>query len=67
MFALAVVIGRGLRYGIEGWLSRVYGAAAADVIRENGTVVSLWLLAAALGAALFFVWWKRHVRRRRAA
>jgi hypothetical protein len=67
MFALAVVIGRGLRYGIEGWLSRVYGAAAADMIKENATVVSLWLLAAVLGAGLFFVWWRRHVRRRSAA
>jgi membrane protein YqaA with SNARE-associated domain len=67
MFALAVVIGRGLRYGIEGWLARVYGAAAADLIKENATAVSLWLLAVAIAAGLVFVWWKRRVGRRTAA
>ena len=64
MFALAVVIGRGLRYGIEGWLARVYGAKAADLIKENATAVSLWLLAAAIAAGLVYVWWKRRVGRR---
>ncbi len=67
MFALAVAIGRGLRYGIEGWLSRVYGAAAADLIKENVTAVSLWLLATAAIAGLLFVWWRRRVGRRSAA
>ena len=67
MFALAVVIGRGLRYGIEGWLARVYGAKAADLIKENATAASLWLLAAAIGAGLAFIWWKRRVGRRTAA
>ena len=67
MFALAVLIGRGLRYGLEGWLSRVYGAAAADLIKENATAVSLWLLAVVVVGALCFVWWRWHVGRRRAA
>ena len=67
MFALAVAIGRGLRYGIEGWLARVYGAAAADLIKENATAVSLWLLAATIAAGLGFLWWKRRVGRRTAA
>ena len=67
MFALAVVIGRGLRYGIEGWLARVYGAAATDLIKDNATAVSLWLLAIAIAAGLVFVWWKRRVGRRTAA
>ena len=67
MFALAVAIGRGLRYGIEGWLSRVYGAAAADLIKANATAASLWLLALVLGAGLFFLWWRRRVGRRSAA
>ena len=67
MFALAVLIGRGLRYGIEGWLSRIYGAAAADLIKENATAASLWLLAFTLAVAVMFVWWKRRVGRRTAA
>ena len=67
MFALAVAIGRGLRYGIEGWLARVYGAKAADLIKENATAVSLWLLAVAIAAGLVFVWWRRRVGPRTAA
>jgi membrane protein YqaA with SNARE-associated domain len=67
MFALAVAIGRGLRYGIEGWLARVYGAAAADLIKANATAVSLWLLAFTIAAGVGFIWWKRRVGRRTAA
>jgi membrane protein YqaA with SNARE-associated domain len=66
-FALAVIIGRGLRYGIEGWLSRVYGAAAADVIRENMTAFSLWIIGLTLAGVLAGVFWQRRVRRRPAA
>jgi len=63
MFALAVAIGRALRYGLEGWLARVYGDVAAAFVRDNLTAVSLWLVGGALVAgAVFLVW-----RRRRAA
>ena len=67
MFALAVVIGRGLRYAIEGWLARVYGAAATDLIKENATAVSLWLLGLTIAAGLAFIWWRRRAGRRAAA
>lgn len=67
MFALAVVIGRGLRYGIEGWLSRVYGAEAADLIKENATAATLWLLGITLAGVLAAAWWQRRVARRPAA
>jgi len=66
-FVLAVVVGRGLRYGIEGWLSRVYGAAAADLIREHAVEVSFWLLGGVLVAVLSVLAWKRRNGRRRAA
>lgn len=65
--ALAVVIGRGLRYGIEGWLSRVYGAAAADLLREHWAAVSFWLLGGVLVAVLSVLAWRRRNGRRRAA
>jgi membrane protein YqaA with SNARE-associated domain len=63
MFALAVAGGRGLRYGLEGWLARVYGEQAATFIRDNVTTVSLWLLGGLMLAGAVFVVW----RRRRAA
>lgn len=63
MFALAVTIGRGIRYGLEGWLARLYGDEAAAFVRDNLTTVSLWLAGGALAACAVFVVW----RRRRAA
>lgn len=64
MFALAVLMGRGLRYGLEGWLSRVYGAAAVDLMQDHTAAVSLWLLGGAAAAGLgAFVWRRRAVRR----
>lgn len=67
MFALAVFIGRGLRYGIEGWLARVYGEAAVGLMRDNVTTVSLWLLGGVLALIVASVLWRRRVRRRAAA
>jgi membrane protein YqaA with SNARE-associated domain len=59
MFALAVALGRGIRYGLEGWLSKVYGAAVAAFMRDNLTTVSLWLLGGAVAAGVVFVVWRR--------
>jgi membrane protein YqaA with SNARE-associated domain len=62
-FALAVAIGRGIRYGLEGWLARVYGDEAAAFIRDNLATVTLWFVVAiAVVGSLFLLW-----RRRRAA
>jgi membrane protein YqaA with SNARE-associated domain len=52
-FALAVAIGRGIRYFGEGLLAVRYGDRAIVFVRENGTMVSLGvvvLLLVALGA-----------------
>jgi membrane protein DedA with SNARE-associated domain len=63
MFAVAVAAGRGIRYGLEGWLARVYGEQTSAFLRDNLTTVSLWLLGGlVLAGAVFVVW-----RRRRAA
>lgn len=59
MFALAVALGRAFRYGLEGWLSRVYGDVAAAFVRDNLTLVSLWLVGGALAATAVFVVWRR--------
>jgi len=66
-FALAVAIGRGVRYGVEGWLARVYGDAAVDIMKANATAVSLWLLGGAVVAVVATVLWRRRVTRRGAA
>ena len=66
-FALAVAIGRGLRYGVEGWLSRVYGPAAADIISDNVTTVSLAFLGITLVLAVAAILWQRRVRQGPAA
>ena len=62
-FALAVFIGRGLRYGIEAWLARVYGPAAADLMKDNVTAVSLWVIGGTLALVLVAYVWQRRVRR----
>ena len=59
MFALAVTLGRGIRYGLEGWLSKVYGEAVAAFMRDNLTTVSLWLLGGEAAAGVVFVVWRR--------
>ena len=58
-FALAVTIGRGVRYGLEGWLARVYGQAAAAFLRDNLTIVSVWAVGGLAVAASVFVVWRR--------
>lgn len=67
MFALSVVIGRGLRYGIEGWLARVYGEAAAQLVKDNMAAFAWWMLAGCLVAGAMVLVWRQRSGRRRAA
>jgi membrane protein YqaA with SNARE-associated domain len=67
VFALSVAIGRGLRYGIEGWLARVYGDAAAQLMKDNLTAFALWVLAGCLAAGAMVLVWRKRPGRRRAA
>jgi membrane protein YqaA with SNARE-associated domain len=65
-FALAIVIGRGVRYFLEGLLAVWYGDRAIGYIRENGTRVSLdavTLLVAGLVA--YLLWGKARAAWRR--
>jgi membrane protein DedA with SNARE-associated domain len=61
-FVLAIFMGRGIRFGIEAVLAVQYGDRALDLLKENGLVVLLVLVAAAVA----FVVWRRYSRRRRA-
>jgi membrane protein DedA with SNARE-associated domain len=56
-FGLAVVIGRAIRYFGQGYLAVLYGAQAAEFMRENGSVLGLGLAAAALlmGGLMLFL------------
>lgn len=59
-FILAVTLGRGLRYGVEAWLSYVYGEQATIFIRDNLSTALAWAAAAFVaGAILLFVWRRR--------
>jgi len=62
-FALAIAIGRGIRYFGQGYLAVLYGERAAAMVRENGAIVGLGLAALALiiGA---LVYWRQRSRGR---
>ena len=64
--AMAIAIGRGIRYTILGLLAYHYGDAAADYLAAHGTEASLALVAVlAAGFAVFLVWRKAQGRRNR--
>jgi membrane protein YqaA with SNARE-associated domain len=56
-FALAVVIGRGIRYFGQGFLAVRYGEQAAELVAEHGSTVGIVLAGVALiaGGAYFWV------------
>jgi membrane protein YqaA with SNARE-associated domain len=56
-FALAIAIGRGVRYFIEGLLAIRYGDRAITYIRENGTLVSLEAVALLVAGLVAYILW----------
>jgi membrane protein YqaA with SNARE-associated domain len=55
-FTTAIVIGRGLRYTVEGVLALWYGERAMAFIRENGSTVAIVLVAAiAIGFVIYLL------------
>ena len=64
-FLAAIAIGRGIRYFGQGYLAVLYGEAAAELVRDHGTVVGLALAAAALviGAAYYLIMRRRSTHR----
>jgi membrane protein YqaA with SNARE-associated domain len=57
-FALAIVIGRGIRYFGQGLLAVRYGAQAAELVAEHGSTVGLVLAGVALIAGAAYFWFK---------
>jgi len=58
-FAVAIGVGRGLRYFVEGLLAVWYGDMALHYIDEHGSQVALWAAILVLLGGLAAVWWRR--------
>ena len=58
-FALAIGIGRGIRYFGEGLLAVWYGDAALKFLETNGRAVSLWLAGILVAGVLGYVLWQK--------
>jgi membrane protein YqaA with SNARE-associated domain len=58
-FLIAVALGRGLRYLVEGVLAIKYGEQALTFVKDHGREASLWLVAAILAAGLVWFLWRR--------
>ncbi len=63
-FALALILGRGLRYFGEGMLALWYGEIAIEYLRANGRAVGVTLAAVVLTSAVGYGIWRRMRRRR---
>jgi membrane protein YqaA with SNARE-associated domain len=62
-FGLALLVGRGARFLMVGWLGAMYGAAAEAYLRKNLAWVSLVTIAVVLGLTFLY----RRVNARRSA
>ena len=55
-FSTAILIGRGLRYTVEGLLALWYGERAMAFIRDNGSTVAIVLVAViAVGFSVYLL------------
>ena len=54
-FALAVVIGRGIRYFGQGYLAVRYGERAAEIVKQNGAATGIVLAGLALLAVAAYL------------
>ena len=58
-FALAVLIGRGIRYFGQGYLAVLYGERAVTIVKENGAAVGIGLAVLALVIGVVVYWRQR--------
>ncbi len=61
-FGLALLVGRGLRFGADAWLGARYGVLAEDYLRHNLGWASLAAVIMIVGLALLQRWWSRKSR-----
>ena len=61
-FGLALLVGRGLRFGADAWLGARYGVLAEDYLRHNLGWASLAAVIMIVGLALLQRWWSRRSR-----
>lgn len=59
LFVLAVVIGRGFRYGAEAFLAYRYGESATAFVQNNLATVSLWFAGGVAVIGLAVIVWRR--------
>lgn len=57
-FALAIAVGRGVRYLVEGWLAVMYGEEAISYVRDHGKEAALVVAVAVLVAGVAYIWWQ---------
>ena len=62
-FAMAIAVGRGVRYFGEGLLAVRYGDRALPFIQRNGRTISLYLAALLVAALAGYVVWRKAKRR----
>jgi membrane protein YqaA with SNARE-associated domain len=58
-FAIAIAIGRGIRYFGEGVLAVLYGDLAIEYIRENARTVALGLVGLLVAGLVGYLLWRR--------
>ena len=64
-FTIAIAIGRGVRYFVEGLLAVWYGDQAIAFIHAHGTAVSLWTVGLLVGGLVVYVLWNKAQGRNR--
>ena len=62
LIIVAIGVGRGLRYLVEGWLAVMYGDAAISYIKDNGKEVGLVAGLAVLVGGVAYFWLKSRSR-----
>ena len=58
-FTIAIAIGRGARYFVEGLLAVRYGERAIAFIQAHGTAASLWTVGLLLAGLVVYVLWSK--------
>jgi len=57
-FAGALVIGGGLRFGVEAWIGIHYGVGGEDLLKQNILWISLAFVAVVIVTALIYRWYQ---------